>query len=217
MYNDRKVVLISSGGCGDGSLGAIAFRSLGFDVYYTNDPANIHLADLVILPGGADVDFTRYNGNSKLCGHPSPMMEAFDRAVLPIALKDEIPIFGICRGHQSLWVELGGKLEEDITDRHSKIRHMIGGHDVHGNWGKAIVNSLHHQAPKYPIPNSDIAIQMHAPDGTIEAFSYAGFAVAVQWHPEMMMSEKWVHLVTAAIKRETDRIPDIYGMKELRY
>ena len=212
MIKGRKLILMPHGGCSDGGLGVAAFNKLGHDVWYSADTELLDYADLIILPGGADIDYTRYDGNPRLCGRPSVSLEKFDKEILPTALKREIPIFGICRGHQSLWVELGGRLIEDISGGHlGRYRHP-----VEGTWGIAEVNSLHHQAPRLPAPNG-VEIHMQAPfDGTIEAFTYAGFAVAVQWHPEMLPPESWMHLVTAAINRETDRIPEIYGLKEIK-
>lgn len=207
MYNDNYVVLLANMGCGDGFMGSRAIRNVfktTNQVLYSGAPADVELADLIILPGGADVDYVRYGGDKKLCGYPSMSLEIFDAEVLPYALEQRIPIFGICRGIQTLWVQLGGKLEEHISGRHRKIG-TGWGHEVDGAWGEHTVNSLHHQAPMYPAP-PDVTVTMHAPDGTIEGMIYQDFAVAVQWHPEMMPYYKWGHLIEAALKRDIQTI-----------
>lgn len=216
LSSGEKLILKPFGGCGDAGLCQEAFAELGYKSVYSNRIDMIELADLVFLPGGADVDPTRYGGTEELSFYSfTSMLDRWEVKVIPRALELNIPIFGICRGHQTLWVELGGKLEQHITPRHSGIRRRLGGHLVGGEWGSAVVNSLHHQAPDYPIPEGAV-IRMLAPDGTIEAFTYGDHAVCVQWHPEMMPHHVWKYLMIAAINGEANSIPSIYGRKELQ-
>ena len=214
LSTGEKLILKPFGGCDDGWLCQEAFAQLGHKAIYANRIDMLELADLVYLPGGSDVDPTRYGGTPELSFMHTGMLDRWEVDVVPRALKMDIPIFGVCRGHQSLWVELGGKLEQHITPRHNTIRRSYGGHLVTGEWGEAVVNSMHHQAPNYPVPDG-ARIQMLAPDGTIEAYTYGTNAVGVQWHPEMLPHELWLYLVIAAIEGDAERISELYGRKEL--
>jgi len=214
LSTGEKLILKPFGGCGDAGLCQEAFAQLGHKAVYSTRTEMLSLADLVYLPGGADVDPIRYGGDPELSYMYTGMLDRWEVDVVPKALKLNIPIFGVCRGHQVLWVELGGKLEQHITPRHSAIRRSYGGHLVMGEWGKTVVNSMHHQAPDYPKPGG-VVIRMLAPDGTIEAYTYGPNAVCVQWHPEMLPHSIWMHLVIAAIEGDAERIPELYGQKEL--
>ena len=214
LDNGEKLILKPFGGCGDGWLCQKAFAALGHKAVYSTKPEMIEQADLIYLPGGADVDPSRYGGDPKLSYWQTGVLDRWEVEVTPKALALDIPIFGVCRGHQALWVELGGRLEQHITPRHSQIR-MWGGHLVAGERGEAVVNSMHHQAPHPDRVPDGAKIRMLAPDGTIEAYTYGKYAVGVQWHPEMLPHDIWMYLMIAAIQGEADRIPQVYGRKEL--
>lgn len=153
-----------------------------------------------------------------------------DRSTLPLiraALRHGVPMFAICRGLQELNVALGGTLEAEVhnvegrddhrgevhddTDIRYAIRHPVevrpGGH-LHDILGEATVqvNSVHHQAIDRLA--EDLAIEATAPDGTIEAVRVrdaAGFALAVQWHPEYWVrTDKPSALLFAAFGRAVD-------------
>lgn len=214
LADGTKLILRPFGGCGDGWLCGKTFTALGYKSAYSSSSEMVEQADLIFLPGGADVDPSRYGGDPKLSYMSSSMLDRWEMEVVPKALELNIPIFGVCRGHQVLWVELGGKLEQHITPRHSQIRSLCG-HPVYGEWGDAVVNSLHHQAPHPDRVPDGAVVRMLAPDGTIEAATYGKYVVSVQWHPEMLPHDIWMYLVVAAIRGEADRIPEIYGTKVL--
>ena len=55
--------------------------------------------DLLILPGGPDINPVRYNAQPSLyTDKPDPIREWFDVRKLPKYIELNIPIFGICRG-----------------------------------------------------------------------------------------------------------------------
>lgn len=71
--------------------------------------------DLLVLPGGSDVNSLRYGE----VPHPTTRfhnaaLEFFDVVVLPKYIEEGIPILGICRGMQTLNVYFGGALDQDI-------------------------------------------------------------------------------------------------------
>ena len=164
--------------------------------------------DGLVLTGGGDVDPTRF-GESP---HPKTTLVSTERDALELelvdrALRDDVPIFAICRGLQVLNVALGGSLHQHVPDVFgAKLAHSQGDkrhvatHDVklqtEGTRIGAIVgasdlrvNSFHHQAVHRL--GRDLRDVGWAPDNVIEALEHADgrrFVVAVQWHPEDLVS-----------------------------
>ena len=125
------------------------------------------------------------------------------------AIQKNIPFFGICRGFQVLNVALGGSLHSDIsTHRPQSVKHnyfpgIQRNHLAHkvvikpdSTIGKIIgvqtfeVNSLHHQGIKDLSDNLEPV--GFAEDGLVEAVELSGhrFGIAVQWHPEWLLSDE---------------------------
>jgi putative glutamine amidotransferase len=121
------------------------------------------------------------------------------------ALEDRKPLFGVCRGVQTMNVAAGGTLVQDVTDqwpnamRHQyfpdKPRNYVA-HDVSVLPGTRLstilgeaarVNSFHHQAVEKV--GEGFRVAACAPDGVVEAIErqYGSFAVGVQWHPESLI------------------------------
>ena len=163
--------------------------------------------DGLVLTGGGDVEPSRFGEPP----HPKTMLVSPDRDALELelvdrALRDDVPMFAICRGLQVLNVALGGTLHQHAPDvfgdrvQHSQsdARHLAT-HDVklqtEGTRLGALfgaselrVNSFHHQAVhRLGRELRDVA---WAPDNVIEAVEHADrrrFVVAVQWHPEELV------------------------------
>jgi len=139
----------------------------------------------------------------------SPQDPARDATTLPLieaALAAGLPLFCICRGLQELNVALGGTLHTEVHRQPGRLDHrsipQLPYEEKYGprhpvlvtpggrlaalvGPGPIDVNSLHWQAIDRPAER--LAVEGRAPDGTIEAVSVrdaAGFALAVQWHPE---------------------------------
>lgn len=181
---------------------------------YSIIPKELSIEDfsLVYLPGGADVDPKRYGGNAALCGLPNPYIEAWDKEYIPKALKAEIPIVAICRGSQTLWVTLGGRLKEEVFPEHGRsfLTRTYGTYRgvlqrAKGAWGNTLVNSLHHQAAYGDAPDG-VEIGLYAGDGVVEGYSYGNFAVAMQWHPELMPPRMYLKLAQKAVLKKADSI-----------
>jgi putative glutamine amidotransferase len=166
-------------------------------------PALLERLDGVLLSGGVDVDPVLYGQapHPKL-GRVNRRRDDFELALTREALRRDVPILAICRGHQVLNVATGGTLVQDIPS-------IVGGavkHDGPGpRWRRAhrlevtapsrlreilgqdavSVNSIHHQAVDRI--GEDLAVSARCPeDGVIEGLEMPGrrFVVAVQWHPE---------------------------------
>ena len=125
-----------------------------------------------------------------------------------LAIERRKPILAICRGIQVLNVALGGTLWEDIdsmvpgaiehdTKNGERRNHLS--HDVTIQPDSLLakvmgrtecrVNSIHHQAIRELAPG--LQVTALAPDDIIEGAEIPGhpFAVAVQWHPESLISD----------------------------
>jgi putative glutamine amidotransferase len=160
--------------------------------------------DGLVLTGGGDVEPARFGE----APHPkttlvSAARDALELELVDRALRDDVPLFAICRGLQVLNVALGGSLHQYVPDVFGdKVEHAqkdkrhVATHDVkvqtEGTRVGAIVgaselsvNSFHHQAVHRL--GRDLRDVAWAPDNVIEALEHTDrrrFVVAVQWHPE---------------------------------
>jgi putative glutamine amidotransferase len=169
--------------------------------------ALVQSLDGLLLSGGSDLD-PRYYGEEPTpeLGVTLPERDAFEMALVGLALRRGIPVFGICRGMQVLNVALGGTLYQDLPSqwdgnvlKHRQAIHKWQPtHEVEVREGSYIaevmgrevvkVNSYHHQGIK------DLAEGLVATgrstDGVVEAVEAKEFSerwlLGVQWHAEAM-------------------------------
>jgi putative glutamine amidotransferase len=116
-------------------------------------------------------------------------------------VRRDLPILGICRGHQLLNVFFGGTLCQDIgVEMGEAISHLqTAPWDAHQHDAEVVpgtrlaeavgrqrlqINSFHHQAIRRLAPNLEVTAR--ADDGLIEAVESREhrWIVGVQWHPE---------------------------------
>ena len=154
--------------------------------------ATVDRCNAMVLLGGGDVSPTRYQQTeqSQLFG-VDEFIDDFEIAAIKHALKRDIPILAICRGHQVLNVALGGTLVQHLptTQEHRDTMHEV--HLVPGSLPalamgtpSPLVHSFHHQALDIVAAELTVVGTFH--DGTIEAVQHknASWVVGVQWHPE---------------------------------
>ena len=148
------------------------------------------LCDGFLVTGGWDLNPTTYRetNDEGLSKDIHDELDAIDRDVIHYAVTHKKPLLGICRGHQSLNVFLGGSLYQDMKGHGSiKENHRLFTKDdprfpVESN---IMVNSYHHQAIKDLAPTLDV-LATHE-DNTIEMVFHKELPIfSVQWHPEMM-------------------------------
>jgi putative glutamine amidotransferase len=154
----------------------------------------------LVLSGGADVDPLQYGATpDERTGPVRPDRDAWELALVAAALRRDLPVLGVCRGMQILAVALGGTLVQHLPEAggdesHRPTAGVHGRHDVRLAAGSRIAGLLgdrtevatyHHQAVDR-LPDSVDATGW-ADDGTVEAFEVraAGWAIGVQWHPEV--------------------------------
>jgi gamma-glutamyl-gamma-aminobutyrate hydrolase PuuD len=166
--------------------------------------------DLIILPGGPDVAPSRYGRmESTYIGKPCPYREFFDTNILPLYMEKRVPIFGICRGFQSMVVMKGMSLTQHMyhkSNGHNRgervhelylLQHNIpqfirNNMQLHkySKKNKYEVNSIHHQG----LYNKEVdhnAITVWAEhDNFVEAMCMNNYpGIGVQYHPEELMTD----------------------------
>ncbi|HEY8347474.1 MAG TPA: gamma-glutamyl-gamma-aminobutyrate hydrolase family protein [Symbiobacteriaceae bacterium] len=157
--------------------------------------------DGLLLPGGGDVDpvFFGEEPHPRL-GTIAPERDFSEILLIREALRRDMPVLGICRGHQILAVAVGGTLIQDIpSELPGALKHeqdaprWYASHSVSVKPGTRLaallgtsfrVNSFHHQSVRTVPPGW--VVSAVAPDGVLEALEHPGyrFVVSVQWHPE---------------------------------
>lgn len=152
----------------------------------------LNMCDAFLITGGTDLDPKYYNEENKgLSKDVYNRLDELDKLVVEHAVKHKKPLLGICRGHQSINVFLGGSLYQDLGELNDEHKSIKENHPINVSPNgyinlpeKITVNSYHHQAIKVPAKDLDI-IARH-PDNTIEMVFHKNLPVfAVQWHPEI--------------------------------
>lgn len=165
--------------------------------------------DLLLLTGGADVNPSRYGEMpSFYTDKPDLIKEYFDVHVLPRYIEDRVPVFGICRGIQSLATVFGGKLHQNMYHETNKAEDPYC--SVHNIFviaepsKKIKVNSRHHQSVVRPDVDSIIKVlATHSSIRThIEAIMIQGYPIsACQWHPEDLDEDSGVIYAASLINQ----------------
>lgn len=184
-----------------------AMNNLGFIpilLPFDNDDIErvLDLCDGFLITGGPDIDPTYFNqecNGSKGC---NPRLDKIDKMVVEYAYKTKKPMLGICRGHQSINVFLGGNLIQDIGQGHQSVRHIIETFpnrllDFPKNMD---VNSYHHQVLDKLAPGL-IEIARSKNEGYNEAFIHENLPIlSFQWHPEKSPNEDSSKLIFETFK-----------------
>ena len=150
----------------------------------------------IVLTGGGDVDPGLYGGQTYGVGAISKERDRCETKLLKIAIRNGIPVLGICRGMHSINVFFGGKLIAAIKAIDTRGVHCTPGkHDIRiiddafskklGN-NEFQVNSYHNQGILQDGLGKDLeAFAIYEELDLIEAFSHLRYPIAgVQWHPE---------------------------------
>lgn len=162
------------------------------------------LDGLVITGGNFDID-PRWYGEKPLreLRTIKARRTEFELEITTQALKEDLPVLGICGGAQALNVALGGSLYQDIAAQvpgarahEQSARKEHGGHCVHVAAGTRLhaivqrrtmeVNTTHHQAVKEL--GRGLVVNATAEDGVTEGIESTRhrWILGVQWHPEVL-------------------------------
>ena len=179
---------------------------------------------LLVTGGDFDIDPKLYGESKKSKKVKTKSNRTdFEFKITSKALKQEIPVLGICGGQQLINVVLGGTLIQHIPDAiQTKINHEQknprnqGSHNVYIKKdtnlfkivrnSKMFVNSAHHQAVD-KLGNNLIA-SAFSDDGIIEAIESRklNYCIGVQWHPEFLIDERDIKIFRSLVNSAKNRI-----------
>ena len=164
--------------------------------------------DGLVMTGGGDLNPLVVDEEPiQALGETDTHRDTFDLQLLRLARDYQLPLFGICRGHQLINVAFGGSIYQDIYSqcktellKHSqRMERKYASHSVHlsaypshlkklcGEKTSIPVNSFHHQAVSQLAP--EFVETAVAPDGINEGMEHIEYPIySVQWHPEAMAS-----------------------------
>lgn len=152
----------------------------------------------LILSGGGDLDPSYYGKaeEASVCDIDAER-DRREWEMLQLAMKENLPLLGVCRGFQLINVFLGGTLIPDFQNQSKKIHRAESGDAIHeisieeGTYlrklaqkSRVLVNSRHHQGIERLAPT--LIANAVAEDGVIEGFEgqSKSFLLGVEWHPE---------------------------------
>jgi putative glutamine amidotransferase len=129
--------------------------------YYERDEDRVDLIERIdglVLAGGRDIEAWRYGREEP---HPKhlpgqPFLDEIDLSYALLAVEEDIPVLGVCRGCQVLNVALGGTLYGDLEEFPG------GGADHPGaKWDewRALVAATLEGAPRPPHPTHSIDVK----------------------------------------------------------
>lgn len=164
----------------------------------------------LLMVEGDDIDPQFYRPVQEtlhLIRETSPLKDMVEMKMARYALRNKMPILGICRGSQLLNVMAGGQLYNDVqTELPSEIDHRSSSvtHDFEHKvqlvpktplyeWydrrKELNVNSYHHQGVRKLAKR--FRPMCHSEDGLVEGFydPKASFIMGLQFHPERMIRD----------------------------
>ena len=151
---------------------------------------DIATADGLVLSGSMiDIDPALYGQpNVAAQGEVDLAVDRRDLAALRTALVQDVPIIGICRGHQLLNIAFGGTLHQDVGGHSARAQHPVDtsvGSVARRVLGRGSeVCSEHHQS--IDRLGRGLQVTSMSSDGVVESIEMPqrSFAIGVQWHPE---------------------------------
>lgn len=176
-YNERRDCLDQQWSNLAYKLGVIPVPLPNVSVEYAPELIESLGIDAVLLSGGNSIAKLNPDANDA-----APERDAFESALLSVALSKSLPIIGVCRGMQMINSYFGGKLTP--IEKHVAIKHQIYTQQPEYSL-PTNVNSYHNWAIKgCNLPSELRAIALDA-DGNVEAFdSIDKRILGLMWHPE---------------------------------
>ena len=146
----------------------------------------IHPAGIILTGGNSLV---QYGGNA-------PERDRMDRALIEIAIKNNLALYGFCRGMQSILDYFGNTLTN--VKGHVAVCHTLQNGDT--------VNSYHNQACTTLKKDCGLVIVDQLEDGVIESVCHETLPiVGTMWHPER--EENF-------LERDLNRVKELFNRRK---
>lgn len=178
IYTQRVETVESYGerrDCADVEIAKLIWECGFLPVPVNNIPDKIQVfleqirPDGMILTGGNDL--SKYGGNA-------PERDETEKRMIEYSVKNDVPIYGFCRGMQMIADYFGAELTK--VERHVAVRHQLEGT---APWNGRTVNSFHNMAVKDAA--DDLIIEARSEDGVVEAIRVRDKRIyGTMWHPE---------------------------------
>ena len=165
----------------------------------------------IILSGGDDIEPTSYGGDPTLASSVSQERDRIENELLEYAIKENIPVLGICRGLQRINVFFGGTLVQNLSKGgpphppgkdhavsiiDSKLIELVG-RDT------ANVNSYHDHGVTIETLSKDL-IHFSLSGNIVEGLYHPNYRIAaIQWHPERRSPESDINKVILELFKQS--------------
>ena len=166
-YNERR-------DCADQRI-AQYINACGFlPIALPNDPQIVKNIISEIKPSGIVLvggnSLVKYGGNA-------PERDDTDQELIRVSIEKRIPLYGFCRGMQSILDYFGNVLVK--VQGHVAVKHTVNGID-----GEFEVNSYHNEAC-IELNNDELIATLKSKDGVIEKIRHSKLPmIGTMWHPE---------------------------------
>lgn len=185
----------------------------------------VNRLDGLVVAGGWDVDPSLYGQKPHpKTDVPRPERDQWEKALISEAIRQDVPLLGICRGEQMLNVALGGTLHQHLPDVIGCGQYQLGGYEYNlisveirpdSELGLLIDSQVleavpvsHHQAVDRL--GDGLIATAWSDDQVVEAIEYPGnrFCMGIQWHPEELPEDSVLFrgLITAAQANSSSRL-----------
>ena len=164
--------------------------SFGYAKAYTVYSGSIDKYDGLLLPGGGDLDPSRYGESNTASRCIDNQLDTKQLKLLAKFVKAKKPVLGICKGIQLINVYFGGSLYQDVSG-HMGVNHTVtcckSGSLMEKLYGNSLTAySSHHQAIK-KLGKGLVVTQKCG--NVVEAIEHKTLPIyGVQWHPDLMMN-----------------------------
>ena len=170
----------------------------------------------LMLIGGGDVNPRRYRAKLTAAEREAlsgvdDVRDAMEIYLVKKAARQDMPVFGICRGIQVMNVAFGGTLLPDLPGHRNPKPDALA-HPLEWTEPRQLpvckrVNTSHHQAVDRVADGFEVVAR--APDGVVEAMEWPGkrFCCAVQFHPERLVkvAPQFLRLFQAFVSSSRER------------
>ena len=168
--------------------------------------------DQVILSSGNDINPRMYDSNEK-SESISVERDLTEKRILELAIKNKLPVLGLCRGLQFINVFFGGKLIDIKRHAQSKTEHIASVHKINTKSRAAAklignnfdANSYHNNGISKKALSKDLRVFAESSDGLIEGVYHPKLPIAgIMWHPERKSPNEIVNkkIINAFLKKE---------------